>query len=162
MYFTCVQTTALLYSPSTHIPHRERIGFIMAEVDIMAKNKNTLRAQMLALVRSALLGCVISVALVAAVSTLMWKQAAGVELIPLFVAIIKVISGAAAGLFAKGHTLGRAWLMGGAAGLLYSVTAYVLSMLLGGKFGLNAALLSDVGIGVLSGMLSAMLARAIG
>ncbi len=126
----------------------------------MAKNRNTVGAKIFVLVRSAAVGCVISTALVAAVAVLMWKQAVGVELIPLFTAIIKVLSAAAVGLLAQRRMAGRGWLIGGTAGLMYSMAAYVLSALLGGSFGINAAFFSDMGIGVFAGMLSAMLARA--
>mgnify|MGYP004547005069 CR=1 FL=1 len=115
----------------------------------------------LVLLKAAFIGCVVSIALIMAFALLMWKQVAGVELIPIVNAAIKVIGGAAAGFFAQRGCGSRAWLFGGAAGLIYAVIAYALFSVLSGGFALNAAMLSDMGIGLLSGMLCAMIARAV-
>ena len=54
----------------------------------------------------------------------------------------------------------RAWLFGGAAGLIYAMLAYAVFSILSGSFALNMAMLSDMGIGLLAGMLCAMVTRA--
>ena len=102
-----------------------------------------------------------SVALIVIFAALMWKQVAGVELIPIVNAAIKVIGAAAAGFFAQRGCGSRAWLFGGAAGLIYAMLAYAVFSILSGSFALNMAMLSDMGIGLLAGMLCAMVTRAV-
>ena len=67
---------------------------------------------------------------------------------------------AAAGFLAQRGCGSRAWLFGGAAGLIYAMLAYAVFSILSGSFALNMAMLSDMGIGLLSGMLCAMVTRA--
>ena len=47
------------------------------------------------------------------------------------------------------------------AGLIYAGLAYTVFAIISGSFTLNAAMLSDALIGMLSGMISAMITRAI-
>ena len=126
----------------------------------MARGKAANAPAVLTLLKAAFIGCVVSVALIVIFATLMWKQVVGVELIPIVNAAIKVIGAAAAGFFAQRGCGSRAWLFGGAAWLIYSMLAYAVFSILSGSFALNMAMLSDMGIGLLSGMLCAMVTRA--
>ena len=109
----------------------------------MARGKAANAPAVLTLLKAAFIGCVVSVALIVIVN-----------------AAIKVIGAAAAGFFAQRGCGSRAWLFGGAAGLIYAMLAYAVFSILSGSFALNMAMLSDMGIGLLSGMLCAMVTRA--
>lgn len=126
----------------------------------MARGKTANAPAVLTLLKAAFIGCAVSVALIVFFAALMWKQVVGVELIPIVNAAIKVIGAAAAGFFAQRGCGSRAWLFGGAAGLFYAMLAYAVFSILSGSFALNMAMLSDMGIGLLSGMLCAMITRA--
>lgn len=126
----------------------------------MARGKAANAPVVFTLLRAAFIGCVVSVALIVIFAALMWKQVAGVELIPIVNAAIKVIGAAAAGFLAQRGCGSLAWLFGGAAGLIYAMLAYAVFSILSGSFALNMAMLSDMGIGLLSGMLCAMVTRA--
>mgnify|MGYP002659221749 FL=1 len=119
----------------------------------MARGKAANAPVVLTLLRAAFIGCVVSVALIVIFGSLRWKQVVGVELIPIVNAAIKVIGAAAAGFFAQRGCGSRAWLFGGAAGLIYAMLAYAVFSILSGGFALNMAMLSDMGIGLLAGML---------
>lgn len=126
----------------------------------MARGKAANAPAVLTLLKAAFIGCAVSVALIVVFAALMWKQVVGVELIPIVNAAIKVIGAAAAGFFTQRGCGSRAWLFGGAAGLIHAMLAYAVFSILSGGFALNMAMLSDMGIGLLSGMLCAMVTRA--
>lgn len=127
----------------------------------MARGKAANAPVVLTLLKAAFIGCVVSVTLIVIFAALMWKQVVGVELIPIVNAAIKVMGAAAAGFFAQRGCGSRAWLFGGAAGLNYAMLAYAVFSILSGSFALNMAMLSDMGIGLLAGMLCAMVTRAV-
>ena len=127
----------------------------------MARGKAANAPAVLTLLKAAFIGCAVSVALIVIFAALMWKQVVGVELIPIVNAAIKVIGAAAAGFFAQRGCGRRARLFGGAAGLIYEMLAYAVFSILSGGFALNMAMLSDMGIGLLAGMLCAMVTRAV-
>ena len=127
----------------------------------MARGKAANAPVVLTLLKAAFIGCVVSVALIVIFAALMWKQVVGVELIPIVNAAIKVMGAAAAGFFAQRGCGSCAWLFGGAAGLIYAMLAYAVFSILSGSFALNMAMLSDMGIGLLAGMLCAMVTRAV-
>ena len=126
----------------------------------MARGKAANAPAVFTLLKAAFIGCVVSVTLIVIFAALMWKQVVGVELIPIVNAAIKVIGAAAAGFFAQRGCGSRAWLFGVAAGLIYAMLAYAVFSILSGSFALNMAMLSDMGIGLLAGMLCAMVTRA--
>lgn len=92
----------------------------------MARGKAANAPAVFTLLKAAFIGCVVSVTLIVIFAALMWKQVVGVELIPIVNAAIKVIGAAAAGFFAQRGCGSRAWLFGGAAGLIYAMLAYAV------------------------------------
>ena len=126
----------------------------------MARGKAANAPAVFTLLKAAFIGCVVSVTLIVIFAALMWKQVVGVELIPIVNAAIKVIGAAAAGFLAQRGCGSRAWRFGGAAVLIYAMLAYAVFSILSGSFALNMAMLSDMGIGLLAGMLCAMVTRA--
>ena len=96
----------------------------------MARGKTANAPAVLTLLKAAFIGCVVSIALIVIFAALMWKQVVGVELIPIVNAAIKVIGAAAAGFLAQRGCGSRAWLFGGAAGLIYAMLAYAVFSIL--------------------------------
>ena len=61
----------------------------------------------------------------------------------------------------RGERCADSYFCGAAAGLIYAMLAYAVFSILSGSFALNMAMLSDMGIGLLAGMLCAMVTRAV-
>ncbi|MGN0800158.1 MAG: TIGR04086 family membrane protein [Christensenellales bacterium] len=114
------------------------------------------------ILKGGLLASVLSVALIVLYAFLLWKEILPAGSMPIVNAAIKVISAAAAALLAVRRCAKRRWLYGAAAGLLYAVLAFMVFSILSDTFVISAALLSDFGMGILSGMLSAMAAQVLG
>jgi len=76
--------------------------------------------------------------------------------IPLGNSIIKVISAAAAALLAVRKCQKKLWLYGGMAGLAHALMAFLVFAILADSFTFSLALLGDLCIGALAGMLAAI------
>ena len=122
----------------------------------MAKGKAMEKPMLFQLIKAAFIGSAASLVLILILAAVMWKQLIGIEAIPVANAVIKVLSAAV-----QRHCQSKAWLYGAMAGLIYAGLAYTVFAIISGSFTLNAAMLSDALIGMLSGMISAMITRAI-
>ncbi|MEG1547153.1 MAG: TIGR04086 family membrane protein [Clostridia bacterium] len=69
---------------------------------------------------------------------------------------IKVICAALAALLATRHCTKMRWLCGAIAGLIYVLLAFMVFSILSSTFDFSLALLSDMGMGAVSGMLAAI------
>ena len=103
---------------------------------------------------------VISVA-VSFVLVVLYAVALKEELLPtttmtLFTTVIKVICGALAGLLAARKCRRRLWLYGAVGGGLYTLLAFGVFSAVAGSLCVNLALLSDILMGALAGLLSVM------
>lgn len=127
----------------------------------MAKGKAMEKPILFQLIKAAFIGSAASLVLILILAAVMWKQLIGIEAIPVANAVIKVLSAALAGFAVQRHCQSKAWLCGAMAGLIYAGLAYTVFAIISGSFTLNAAMLSDALIGMLSGMISAMITRAI-
>ena len=79
----------------------------------------------------------------------------------LFTTVIKVICAAAAGLIAVRRCKKRLWLYGALAGTLYAVLAFIVFSAVAGTLYVSIALLSDIAIGAVSGLLSVMVLQML-
>ena len=79
----------------------------------------------------------------------------------LFTTVIKVICAAAAGLIAIRRCKKRLWLYGALAGTLYAVLAFIVFSAVAGTLYVSIALLSDIAIGAVSGLLSVMVLQML-
>ena len=79
----------------------------------------------------------------------------------LFTMVIKVICAAAAGLIAVRRCKKRLWLYGALAGTLYAVLAFIVFSAVAGTLYVSIALLSDIAIGAVSGLLSVMVLQML-
>jgi len=112
------------------------------------------------LLKGAVVASAASLLLIVLYAALMWQQWLGTESIAIVNTGIKVVSAALAGIVVARRCKEKAWLYGGAAGLIYSAFAFVLFSILSDTFALTLAVLADFGIGIFAGMLSAMIYKA--
>ena len=79
----------------------------------------------------------------------------------LFTTVIKVICAAAAGLIAVRRCKKRLWLYGALSGTLYAILAFIVFSAVAGTLYVSIALLSDIAIGAVSGLLSVMVLQML-
>ena len=109
--------------------------------------------------KSALLGVIISLVVLYAVA--LKEELLQVSTMGLFTTVIKVICAAAAGLIAVRRCKKRLWLYGALAGTLYAVLAFIVFSAVAGTLYVSIALLSDIAIGAVSGLLSVMVLQML-
>ena len=112
-------------------------------------------------IKGAALGVIISFMLVVAYSFALKEELLETSTMALFTTVIKVISAAAAGLITVGKCKRRLWLFGGIGGGVYALLAFMVFSLIAGSFSVTVALLSDLLMGTLAGLLSVMLMQAL-
>ena len=108
--------------------------------------------------KSALLGVIISFVLVVLYAVALKEELLQVSTMGLFTTVIKVICAAAAGLIAVRRCKKRLWLYGALAGTLYAVLAFSA---VAGTLYVSIALLSDIAIGAVSGLISVMVLQML-
>ncbi len=111
--------------------------------------------------KSALLGVIISFVLVVLYAVALKEELLQVSTMGLFTTAIKVICAAAAGLIAVRRCKKRLWLYGALAGTLYAVLAFIVFSAVAGTLYVSIALLSDIAIGAVSGLLSVMVLQML-
>ena len=114
------------------------------------------------ILKGGLLASVISIVLIVLYALALWKEILPASSMPIANAVIKVLSAAVAALLAVRRCAKQRWLYGGAAGLLYAALAFMVFSILADTFIVSVALLSDLGMGLLAGMLTAMAAQVLG
>ncbi|HWQ58631.1 MAG TPA: TIGR04086 family membrane protein [Clostridia bacterium] len=112
------------------------------------------------LLKGSVMASAVSLVLIVIYAAAMWQQWLGTESIAIVNTGIKVVSAAVAGIVVARRCREKTWLYGAAAGLIYSAFAFVIFSILSDTFALTLAVLADFGIGILAGMLSAMIYRA--
>ena len=127
----------------------------------MRKSKSSETPNMFAeLLKGAVTASAVSLLLIVIYAAAMWQQWLSTDSISIVNTGIKVVSAAVAGIVVARRCRERAWLYGAAAGLIYSAFAFVIFSILSDTFVVSLAALADFGIGLLAGMLSAMIFRA--
>lgn len=114
------------------------------------------------IIKGGLFASVLSIALIVLYALALWKEILPASSMSIANAVIKVLSAAAAALFTVRRCAKRRWLYGGAAGLVYAALAFMVFSILSDTFVVSVALLSDLGIGMLSGMFAAMAVQIFG
>ncbi len=113
-------------------------------------------------IKGGMLGALVSVVLIFLYALALWKELLPAESIRLVNALIKVLSAAAAALFAVRRCARRRWLTGALTGLFYTLLAFMVFSVLSDTFVVSEALLSDLLIGLLSGMTAGAVRQLIG
>lgn len=111
--------------------------------------------------KSALLGVIISFVLVVLYAVALKEELLQVSTMGPFTTVIKVICAAAAGLIAVRRCKKRLWLYGALAGTLYAVLAFIVFSAVAGTLYVSIALLSDIAIGAVSGLISVMVLQML-
>ena len=111
--------------------------------------------------KSALLGVIISFVLVVLYAVALKEELLQVSTMGLFTTVRMVICAAAAGLIAVRRCKKRLWLYGALAGTLYAVLAFIVFSAVAGTLYVSIALLSDIAIGAVSGLLSVMVLQML-
>ena len=111
--------------------------------------------------KSALLGVIISFVLVVLYAVALKEELLQVSTMGLLTTVIKVICAAAAGLIAVRRCKKRLWLYGALAGTLYAVLAFIVFSAVAGTLYVSIALLSDIAIGAVSGLISVMVLQML-
>ena len=112
---------------------------------------------LLSMLKGALLAtalCLLLVLLYALALKQGWLKTASM---PAVTPAIKVVGAAFAAVIATIGCNGRRWLLGGAAGLAFSLLSFMIYSILSSTFELSLSVLSDMGIGLLAGALTAMI-----
>ena len=113
------------------------------------------------ILKGALIASALSIALIVLFAVLLKQEWANTSSIPLVNSVIKVLSAALAAFIAVRKCKTRCWLVGLLSGLSYTLLAFMVFSLLSDSFTFSTALLSDLGIGALAGMLTAMLMQMV-
>ncbi len=104
--------------------------------------------------RAALFGVAVSFVLVVLYALALKEELLKTSTMGLFTTVIKVVCAALSGIIAVKRCKRRLWLHGAAAGAAYSVLAMAVYSITAGVFSPNAALLLDIAMCALSGLIS--------
>lgn len=108
------------------------------------------------LVKAVVTGLVVSFVLVVLYAVALKEELLPVTTMTLITTIIKVICAALTGLLAVRRCRRRLWLYGAVGGGLYTLLAFGVFSAVAGSLYVSLALLSDIGMGALAGLLSVM------
>lgn len=109
------------------------------------------------LIRAALLGTLLSLALVILYAVALRQAWLVTDTMGPVTAVIKVISAALAGFLAGRSVKSRLWLWGMLGGILCSLVSFLLFSLLSQTFALNAAIFSDFGLAAAAGLFAVLI-----
>ncbi len=114
------------------------------------------------IIKSSLIASAVSILLIVIYALLLYKQVLQSDSVAVVNSVIKVVSAAVAAFIAVRKCTEKRWLIGGIAGLSYTLLAFLIFSILSATFEFSLPLLSDIGMGALSGMLAAMTMSIIG
>lgn len=112
-------------------------------------------------IKGALFGAAISLLLILLFSLGLYKEWIPIDSISAINTGIKVISAVGASLVSVRKSVKHRWLVGGFSGFAYAAIAYLVFSILAKSYTVSAALLSDLGMGMLAGMLAAMIRQLV-
>jgi putative membrane protein (TIGR04086 family) len=115
---------------------------------------------LLRLIKAALFGCVITVAILLVFALLLKWELFGESSIPAATSIIKAFCALCTGLIVARSTETRPWLWAGFGGMLYIAMAFVAFSLVEKVLSISAGLLADIALGFLAGAAGGMLQQA--
>lgn len=110
--------------------------------------------------KAALISLVISFILVVLYAVALKEELLETATMPVFTTVIKIICAASAGIVSTRRRKSRLWLVGAAAGAVYTLLAFGVFSAVAGSFSVSLALLFDLFMGALAGLLSVMTLQA--
>ncbi|OQB25350.1 MAG: hypothetical protein BWY11_00690 [Firmicutes bacterium ADurb.Bin182] len=122
-----------------------------------AKSKAVPGTAAMRVIKSAFAAALLTIALILVYAFILKMNWLDETSIPIVNSFIKVAGSVFASILTVLKVNRRSWLMGGIAGVTYILLAYLIFSIAAQNVSLSWALLSDIGVGALAGMLSAML-----
>ncbi len=113
------------------------------------------------LVKAVVTSLVVSFVLVVLYAVALKEELLATTTMTLFTTIIKVICAALAGMLAVRRCRRRLWLYGALGGGLYTLLAFGVFSAVAGSLYVSLALVSDIGMGALAGLLSVMVMQML-
>lgn len=113
------------------------------------------------LAKAVIISLAVSFVLVVLYAVALKEELLAATTMTLFTAVIKVICAALAGLLAVRRCRRRLWLYGAAGGGLYTLLSFGVFSAVAGTLCVSLALLSDIGMGALAGLLSVMIMQML-
>lgn len=113
------------------------------------------------LAKAVIISLMVSFVLVVLYAVALKEELLAATTMTLFTTVIKVICAALAGLLAVRRCRRRLWLYGAAGGGLYTLLSFGVFSAVAGTLCVSLALLSDIGMGALAGLLSVMIMQML-
>jgi len=113
------------------------------------------------LAKAVIISLAVSFVLVVLYAVALKEELLAATTMTLFTTVIKVICAALAGLLAVRRCRRRLWLYGAAGGGLYTMLSFGVFSAVAGTLCVSLALLSDIGMGALAGLLSVMIMQML-
>lgn len=113
------------------------------------------------LAKAVIISLMVSFVLVVLYAVALKEELLATTTMTLFTTVIKVICAALAGLLAVRRCRRRLWLYGAAGGGLYTLLSFGVFSAVAGTLCVSLALLSDIGMGALAGLLSVMIMQML-
>ena len=113
------------------------------------------------LAKAVIISLMVSFILVVLYAVALKEELLATTTMTLFTTVIKVICAALAGLLAVRRCRSRLWLYGAAGGGLYTLLSFGVFSAVAGTLCVSLALLSDIGMGALAGLLSVMIMQML-
>lgn len=108
------------------------------------------------LIKAVIISLIVSFILVVLYAVALKEELLATTTMTLFTTVIKVICAAAAGLLTVRKCKKRLWMYGMIGGAVYTLLAFGVFSAVAGSLCVSLALLSDIGMGALAGLLSVM------
>ena len=113
------------------------------------------------LAKAVIISLAVSFVLVVLYAVALKEELLATTTMTLFTTVIKVICAALAGLLAVRRCRRRLWLYGAAGGGLYTLLSFGVFSAVAGTLCVSLALLSDIGMGAIAGLLSVMIMQML-
>lgn len=113
------------------------------------------------LTKAVIISLIVSFVLVVLYAVALKEELLATTTMTLFTTVIKVICAALAGILAVRRCRHRLWLYGAAGGGLYTLLSFGVFSAVAGSLCVSLALLSDIGMGALAGLLSVMIMQML-
>lgn len=126
----------------------------------MKSKKKTEKKQasnLLIIIRSLFLGLLLTLLLVAILTFVLYKGILSIEAVPIANTLIKIIGAFFSAMLVHIATNSKKLLLSGITGMLFSLLSFVIFSIISGSFSFTVRVLTDMGLGLLSGILTSFM-----
>lgn len=120
------------------------------------KSEKKKRSPVICILRAELIAVGLTLLLVALLSFLLYKGVLGIETVPVFNTVIKLIGALCAAVITCICICQKRFIYSAVSGGVYVILSFLLFSLMCGKFEISVRLLSDLGIGIGAGVSAAL------